>query len=59
MRERKTYNEFQIHGFYGYGWEEVTSETTYKEANKRLKEYRENEPETQFKIIKKRIKEGK
>ena len=54
---RKTADEYQIQGNYGYyGWEEVTAEETYKEAKQRLKEYRENEPGTSFQITKKRIK---
>ena len=53
---RKTQDEYQIHGLYSFGFEEVTAEDTYREAKQRLKEYRENEPDTLFKIIKKRIK---
>ena len=53
---RKTEDEYQIHGYYEGGWEEVTAETTFKEAKARVKEYRANEPKTQFKIIKKRVK---
>lgn len=56
MRDRKTYDEFQIHGLYVYGWEEVTCELSYSEAKKRITEYRKNEPYISFKIIKKRIK---
>ena len=52
---RKTTDEFQIHGLYAHGWEEVTAEDTRSEANARLKEYRDNEPGTSFRIIKKRI----
>lgn len=54
--ERKTVDEYQIHGFYSGQWEEVTSEDSFKEAKYRLKEYRENEVGTSFKIVKKRIK---
>ena len=53
---RKTEDEYQIHGYYEGGWEEVTAESTFKEAKDRVKEYRANEPKTQFKIIKKRVK---
>lgn len=56
MYKRKTVDEYQIHGLYAYGWEEVTCESTYKTAKERLKEYRENEPGTMFKIIAKRVK---
>ena len=57
MRERKTYDEYQIHQhFPGSGWEEVCAETTRKEAQERRKEYRENQPEYPVKIVKKRIR---
>ena len=55
-KERKTEDEYQIHGNYGHGWEEVTSEATMKEARERLKEYRENERQASFKIVHKRVK---
>lgn len=41
---------------YGDGWEDETAETSYKEAKLRLKEYRENTPEGDYKIVKKRVK---
>lgn len=53
---RKTTDEYQIQGYYSYGWEEVTAEETRSEGKERLKEYRENEPGTPFRMIKKRIK---
>lgn len=53
---RKTTDEFVIQGNYGQGWEDVTTETTYKEARKRLKEYNENERQYAHKLIKRRIK---
>jgi len=52
---RKTTDEFQIHGDYGQGFEEVTAAATCKEAKQLIKDYRENEPYP-FKIVKKRIK---
>ena len=58
MYQRKTFDEFQIQGDYGYGYEEVASETTLAEARQRLKEYRENERGISFKIVKKRVKNG-
>lgn len=42
--------EFDIEGDYGYGFEMVCCESTKKEANQRLKEYRENEPNIIFRI---------
>lgn len=55
---RKTYDEYQIQGNYGYGhgFEEVTAENTYKEAKLRLREYRDNEPGVPFKMVCKRIR---
>lgn len=55
---RKTKDEFEVQGNYGYGhgFECVTAEETKPEARKRLKEYRENEPGIPFKIVKKRVR---
>lgn len=55
---RKTRDEFDIEGNYGYGdgWEVVTCEETRREANRAVKEYRENEPEGRFRIRKHRVK---
>lgn len=53
---RKTYDEYQIHGYYAHGWEEVTSEETRKAAREQLKCYRENDPCTPYKIIKRRVR---
>lgn len=55
---RKTKDEFNIMGDYGYGdgFETVTTEETRDEAKERLKEYRENERSVPFKIVKKRVK---
>lgn len=53
---RETEDEYQIHGYYARGWEEVTSETTRKAAREQIKCYRENEPGTAFKIVKRRIR---
>jgi hypothetical protein len=55
---RKTRDEWQIHGLYTGGWEEVTAEDTRKEALARLKEYRENERGTSFKLVHKRVPIG-
>lgn len=55
---RKTEDVFEIQGYYGaqYGYECVAAEGTRKEAREMLKCYRENEPNTSFRIIKKREK---
>jgi hypothetical protein len=57
MYKRKTKDEYQIHQYHLRGWEEVCAEETWKEAWKRLKEYRANQPEYFVKIIKTRVKE--
>jgi len=54
-RERKTRDEFQIHGNYGYGWHEECAEDTRREARKRLREYRENGGGS-YKLVKRRIR---
>ena len=50
--KRKTQDLFDVMGLYSGTWETVTCEETRKEAKERLKEYRENEPATAFKIRK-------
>jgi hypothetical protein len=42
MYVRKTADEYQIQGNYGYGWETETTEETLKDAKAQLKCYREN-----------------
>lgn len=57
MYKRKTHDEYEIQSWYQvYGWETVTTEETYKEAIIQLRCYRENEPETPHKIVKRRSK---
>lgn len=41
-RQRKTRDEWQVWGNYGYGWDEECSESTRSEGLQRLREYREN-----------------
>lgn len=55
---RKTRDEYQVQGNYGYGhgFEMVTAEDTYKEAKASLREYRDNEPGIPFRIVCKQIK---
>jgi hypothetical protein len=56
--KRLTEDEYIVQGNYHSGddWEDVTSETTRKEAKERLKEYRENEPRYSHRLIKRRVK---
>lgn len=55
---RKTKDEYVIIGNYGYGdgWEDLTSEDNRTDAKQRLKEYRENEPQYDHRLIKRRVK---
>lgn len=55
-RERKTRDEYTLQGNYGYGWEDLTSEDTLFDIRARRKEYRDNEPGTPVRIIKRRIR---
>lgn len=54
---RKTYDEWQLQGNYGYGdgWELLCAEDSRKECRERLKEYRENE-DGNYRIVCKRVK---
>lgn len=52
--QRKTYDEWEIQSNYGYGWDMETTENTYAEAKKALKEYREN-LSCSLRIVKKRV----
>jgi hypothetical protein len=45
-----------VQGNYGHGWEDLTSEATWKEIKQQLRTYRENEPGTPFRAIKRRVK---
>lgn len=54
--KRKTADEYEVHGLYSMGWEAVTVEDNRSQARERLKEYRENELGTAFKIVKRRVK---
>jgi hypothetical protein len=55
---RKTQDEFEIQGNYGYGhgFECVTTEETYSAAKQQIRTYRENEIGVPFRIVKKRVK---
>ena len=53
---RKTTDEYEVQQYFPqYGWEMVTTETTFAEARERRREYRENQPEYPVRIIKKCI----
>ena len=53
---RKTKDEYEIQGNYGYGWDVETVEETWKDALRCLKDYRDNEPQYPFYIKKSRIR---
>lgn len=56
--KRKTYDEYQVHGDYGFGhgFEVVCAEIDRAAAKQRLKEYQENEPGIPFKLKKVRVR---
>ena len=56
MYVRKTYDEYEVQGNYGYGWDALTTCETLKEAREDLKSYRENEPGVPHRIVKHRVK---
>jgi hypothetical protein len=56
MYTRKTTDEYIVQGNYSQGWEDETTEETWREGMRRLKEYRDNMPEYPHRLIKKRIK---
>lgn len=53
---RKTEDVYILMGNWGYGWDEVLTESTMKEARQRLREYLENDKTASYKIVKKRIR---
>lgn len=53
---RKTKDVYVLLSNYGYGWEEELEEDTLKEAKEQLKTYRENCPNYQYRLKKKRVK---
>lgn len=56
MYQRKTTDEIVIQGNYGYGWDDLTTETTMTEARKTLRTYQENERNAAHRIITRRVK---
>ena len=57
---RKTHDEYEIWTNYGYGWEVEVTESTYKEAKERCREYIENARELiDIRIKKRRVKINK
>jgi hypothetical protein len=56
MYIRKTEDEFEIQGNYGFGYEMVTTETNRKDAREQIETYRASEPGIPFRWVKKRVK---
>lgn len=54
-RERKTHDEWEIQGDYGYGWEYLTTSESSAEAASLLEDYDENEI-FPHRIVKRRVK---
>ena len=54
--KRKTIDEYEIQGNYGYGFECMSTEGTFKAARENLKRYQDNEKGVSFKIVKRRVK---
>jgi hypothetical protein len=56
MYVRKTVDEWQIWTNYGYGWENETTELTFREAREQVKCYRANVPGIAIRIRFARVK---
>jgi hypothetical protein len=56
--KRKTEDVYEVQGNYGYGhgWEYLCGEKSRREANQRLKEYRENENVGSHRVVRRRWK---
>lgn len=52
---RKTHDEWEIWGDYGYGYDYVVTGEDKKDAYELLRVYRDNEKGVPFKIVKRRI----
>jgi len=53
---RKTKDEYEIQGNYGYGWDVLCTEETWREAKAQLRCYEENELQYLHRIVKRRVK---
>lgn len=56
MYIRKTRDEYNIEGNYGYGWDYIITAEDKKDAKRLLKEYQENESNYPHRIKKHRVK---
>jgi len=57
-KPRKTRDEYALQGDYGYGhgWEDLTAADTREEIRQYRRDYRENEPGTPLRVVKRRVK---
>lgn len=55
-RQRTTRDEWTLRINYGQGWEDETTEDSYREIRARAKEYRENCPQYPTRIVCRRVK---
>lgn len=56
MYQRKTIDEYIVQGNYGYGWDDLTTEASMKDAKATLHTYVENEKGAAHRIIKRRVR---
>ncbi|MCQ2544297.1 MAG: hypothetical protein MJ126_09055 [Lachnospiraceae bacterium] len=56
MYKRITEDIYITQGLYFGIWEDLTIDSTLKEARQMLRDYNENDPATPHRIIKKRVK---
>lgn len=53
---RKTRDEYDVEGDFGFGWEVVTGSESFRDARMQLASYRENAPEWPYRIRKVRVR---
>jgi len=53
--QRITRDEWQMWSNYGYGWEEESAASTFREIRDTVREYRENAPQGSYKIKRVRV----
>jgi hypothetical protein len=54
---RKTYDEYELEGYYYGSWEYILTAENFKDAKEQIKCYRENDSRP-YRIVKHRIKKG-
>lgn len=52
--QRKTRDVYVLRANYGMGWEDEIEEDSWREMRERLKEYRENAPQYQYRCTRRR-----